>query len=97
MINDTPNTPGTIGYDNTKPATYSGSRPGVPINQAQRPDWASGRQEYDMVNDRSQYRLTVHAAGETFTALSEPTVTHTIDRVTAIKMLRELAAKVEMA
>ncbi len=31
-INDTPNTPGTIGYDDTKPATVSGSRPGVPVS-----------------------------------------------------------------
>jgi hypothetical protein len=27
-IDDTPNTPGTVGYDETKPATVSGSSPG---------------------------------------------------------------------
>lgn len=94
-INDTPNTPGTIGYDDRKPATYSGSNPGVPADQAARPDWAGGRQEYAIIDDVSTYRLSVHAGGETFTAVSEPSRRHTMDRETAAELLRKVADQME--
>lgn len=97
QISDTPNTPGCIGYDDTKPATYSGSNPGIPVNDAQRPDWAGGRQAYDVVNDTSVYRLTVHAAGETFTVASDPGRVHTISKESAVELLRKLADMVERA
>ena len=47
-IDDTPNTPGTVGYDPSKPATVSGSRPGVPVGAltAEGRDAARSNQEY---------------------------------------------------
>ncbi len=95
QINDAPNTPGTIGYDPTKPATYSGSRPGIPVGQGQQPDWATGVQAYDIVNDQSVYRLTVHAGGETFSAATDAMPLHTIDRDAAVALLRKLADQME--
>lgn len=97
QINDTPNTPGTIGYDDTKPATVSGSNPGIPVNDQARPDWAGGRQAYDIGNDTSVYRLTVHAAGETFTSATDGLRVHTITREDATALLRKLADMVERA
>jgi hypothetical protein len=96
-IDDTPNTPGCIGYDNTKPATYSGSNPGIPIDADKRPDWASGRHEYDIMSDRSTFRLTVQAAGQSHSCLSDPTMRHGLDRETAVAVLRRLADQIERA
>ena len=95
QINDKPNTPGTIGYDDTKPATYSGSSPGIPIGQGQQPDWIIGKHAYDVVNDQSSYRVTVHAGGETFSAVSDPMKVSAINKESAIALLRKLADQME--